>query len=277
MDHRIAERFNAARWLLEANATRAGKLAYIDDHTRLDYGGLADRVRRAAAGLLAMGLRREERVLLLMHDSIDFPVAFLGALHAGIVPVPVNTLLTTADYAYMLQHCGAQAAIVSPALWPMLREALAQARCAAPVLAAGTGPAPDGTRSLASLQSAAPLAAAADTGADDIAFWLYSSGSTGRPKGTVHTHANLHWTAELYGKAVLGLRESDIVFSAAKLFFAYGLGNALTFPLSVGAPQKTVTPCSVQRLKTAAGVGRSAIRTVVAPTDSGKVSALPRP
>jgi benzoate-CoA ligase len=167
-------------------------------------------------------------VLVLLHDSVHFPIAFLGALYAGVVPVPVNTLLTVADYAYMLQHCRARAVLVSQPLLGTAREALAQAKLDMPVVVSGED-------SYAALLRSAPLAAPADTGADDFAFWLYSSGSTGRPKGTVHTHANLYWTAELYGKAVLGLREDDVAFSAAKLFFAYGLGNALTFPLAVGA------------------------------------------
>jgi benzoate-CoA ligase len=118
--------------------------------------------------------------------------------------------------------------LVSQPLLGTAREALAQAKLDMPVVVSGED-------SYAALLRSAPLAAPADTGADDFAFWLYSSGSTGRPKGTVHTHANLYWTAELYGKAVLGLREDDVAFSAAKLFFAYGLGNALTFPLAVGA------------------------------------------
>ena len=229
------ERFNAAAHLLSLNAGRAAKLAYIDDTQRLSYGALGDRVRRCAAGLLALGLRREERVLMVMHDSVDFPVAFLGALYAGIVPVPVNTLLTADDYTYMLEHSGAQALLVSRALWPTLQGAVATTGSAIPAIVSGDGDTPAGTRGFRSLLDAAPLAAAADTRADDFGFWLYSSGSTGRPKGTVHTHANLYWTAALYGTSVLGLREDDIGFSAAKLFFAYGLGNALTFPMSVGA------------------------------------------
>jgi benzoate-CoA ligase len=227
--------FNAARHLLAVNAARADKTAYIDDDQRLSFGQLDERVRRCAAGLLGLGLRREERVLMVMHDSVDFPVAFLGALYAGIVPVPVNTLLTADDYAYMLQHCNAQALLVSQPLWPKLQEALAASELRPQLVVSGAAPVPEGTRSFASLLAAAPLADAADTAADDFAFWLYSSGSTGRPKGTVHSHANLYWTAELFGKPVLGLRETDVAFSAAKLFFAYGLGNALTFPLSVGA------------------------------------------
>ena len=227
------ERFNAAAHLLALNAGRANKLAYIDDTQRLTYGELAQRVQRCAAGLLALGLRREERLLMVMHDSVDFPIAFLGALYAGIVPVPVNTLLTADDYTFMLQHCGARALLVSRALWPTLHPALAGASI--PVIVSGEAAAPEGTCAFAGLLDAPPLAAPADTLADDFGFWLYSSGSTGRPKGTVHTHANLYWTAALYGTPVLGLRESDIGFSAAKLFFAYGLGNALTFPMSVGA------------------------------------------
>jgi len=144
------------------------------------------------------------------------------------VPVPVNTVLTVDDYAYMLKHCNAQAVIVSKALLGPANDAIAAAGLQPRIIVSGTD-------SFARLLAAEPLADAADTAADDIGFWLYSSGSTGRSKGTVHTHANLYWTAELFGKAVLGVRESDVLFSAAKLFFAYGLGNALTFPLSVGA------------------------------------------
>ena len=250
------EHFNAAAHLLALNAGRADKLAYIDDTQHLTYGELAARVRRCAAGLLELGLRREERVLMVMHDSFDFPVAFLGALYAGIVPVPVNTLLTPDDYAFMLRHCGARALLVSHALWPSLQAAVAGAALA--VIVSGEGAAPDGTRPFTSLLGASPLAAPADTLADDFAFWLYSSGSTGRPKGTVHSHANLYWTAALFGTPVLGLRENDVCFSAAKLFFAYGLGNALTFPLSVGATTVLMaerpTPSAVFKRWTEQGV-----------------------
>jgi benzoate-CoA ligase len=247
--------FNLARHLLDRNAGRAAKPAFIDDHGALSYGELDERVRRCAAALLALGLRREERVLLLMHDNNHWPVAFLGALYAGIVPVAVNTLLTADDYAYMLRHSRAQAALVSAALLPMLDAAAAAAgegghelkhvivsRPAGPATAAGASPATAPATASAGahdidalLEAHAPLAQPAGTGPDDAGFWLYSSGSTGRPKGTVHTHANAYWTAELYGTPVLGLTERDVCFSAAKLFFAYGLGNALTFPMSVGA------------------------------------------
>jgi benzoate-CoA ligase len=233
----LPQRFNFARHILEANAGRAGKTAYIDDQGSLSYGELDQRVRRFAAGLLAAGIRREERILLVMHDTVDLPVAFLGALFAGIVPVPVNTLLPADDYAYMIAHSRAQAVIVSAALLPVVRDALGKTVAAPRLIVSGeTADAQDATP-FAQLLQADPLPADghADTHAEDFAFWLYSSGSTGRPKGAVHCHANLFWTAELYAKPVLGIRSEDVVFSAAKLFFAYGLGNGLTFPLSVGA------------------------------------------
>ena len=231
-------RFNFADHLLQANAGRAAKAAFVDDLASITYGELAERVRRLAAGLRSIGIRREERVLLLMLDSTDWPVSYLGAMYAGLVPVAVNTLLTADDYAYMLEHSRAQAVLVSGALLPTLTAAMVKSdhevqkvlvsRPVAPL-----HPAEVEFEAFLAAHASQPKAAA--TNADDPAFWLYSSGSTGRPKGTVHSHANPYWTNELYGKAVLNLRESDVCFSAAKLFFAYGLGNALTFPMAVGA------------------------------------------
>ena len=231
------EPLNFARHLFDANAGRGARIAYVDDRATLAYGELDERARRFAAALLGLGIRREERVLLLMLDAIEWPIAFLGALYAGVVPVAVNTLLTVDDYAYMLAHSRAQAAIVSAALAPTLAQALARGTNEVRhTIVAGDAAALPGAIAFDSLVSAnEPLAAPAATRGDDPAFWLYSSGSTGKPKGTVHTHANAWWTAELYGKGVLGLTEDDVCFSAAKLYFAYGLGNALTFPLAVGA------------------------------------------
>src|SRR5574341_228513 len=234
----LSARFNFAQHLIELNASRPAKTAYIDDQGRLSYGELARRIRCMAAALQAAGLRREDRVLLLMHDCSDWPVSFLGAMYAGIVPVAVNTLLTADDYAYMLQHSRAQAALVSAALLPTLQAAMQQGphELRALLVSRAQGVLAAGAQSLdEALMACEPLAEPAATSPDDPGFWLYSSGSTGRPKGTVHTQANPYWTAELYGKPVLGLQESDTCFSAAKLFFAYGLGNALSFPLSVGA------------------------------------------
>jgi benzoate-CoA ligase len=230
--------FNFAQQLLQLNAHRAAKTAFIDDLGRLSYGELADRVRRAAAGLRALGIRREERVLLLMHDCNDWPVAFLGAMYAGLVPVAVNTLLTADDYAYMLEHSRAQAVLVSGALLPALNSALTKADHEVQKVVVSRPIAPLHPAEVefeAFLNAQTPAARPAATGPDDPGFWLYSSGSTGRPKGAVHSHANPYWTAQLYGKGVLQLAEDDVCFSAAKLFFAYGLGNALSFPLSVGA------------------------------------------
>jgi benzoate-CoA ligase len=283
------ERFNFAQHLLALNIARGGQPAYIDDQASLSYGELADKVRRMAAALINLGLRQDERVLLLMHDNNHWPIAFLGALHAGIVPVAVNTLLGADDYAYMLRHSRAQAALVSAALRPVLREAMARngQGLRAVLVSKPAGKAArdededeDEHDLDALLGTAEPAQAAADTAADDPGFWLYSSGSTGRPKGTVHTHANLLCTAELYGRAVLQLREDDVCFSAAKLFFAYGLGNALSFPLSVGATTLLMaerpTPDAVFRRWRGGGIG--AVRPTVffgAPTGYAGMLASP--
>jgi benzoate-CoA ligase len=232
------DRFNFAAHLLDANAGRPAKAAFVDDDGMLSYGDLSDRVRRLAAGLRGLGLRREERVLLLMQDCTDWPVSFLGAMYAGLVPVAVNTLLTADDYAYMLEHSRAQAALVSGALLPALTAAMTRAdhEVQKVIVSRPVAPLhPAEVDLVAFIASSAPAPRAAATHADDPGFWLYSSGSTGRPKGTVHSHGNPYWTAELYGRRVLGLEERDVCFSAAKLFFAYGLGNALSFPMSVGA------------------------------------------
>ncbi|HSC99742.1 MAG TPA: benzoate-CoA ligase family protein [Casimicrobiaceae bacterium] len=231
-------RFNLAAHLLQSNAARGAKTAYIDDRTRLSFGELEGRVRQFATVLRDRGLRREERVLLLAHDTVDWPVAFLGCIYAGVVPVAVNTLLTVDDYAYMLEHSRARAVIVGNALAPTITQAMQRSAHDVAViwLIGTTAELPEGRRDFAAdIEAAEGVHAPAPTHADEPAFWLYSSGSTGAPKGTVHTHANAYWTDALYARNVLRLADEDVVFSAAKLFFAYGLGNALTFPLSAGA------------------------------------------
>jgi benzoate-CoA ligase len=232
------EQFNFAEFLLQRNAAHPERPAFVDDHGTLSYGELSQRVRSLAAGLRSLGLRREERVLLLMHDCNDWPVSFLGAMYAGLVPVAVNTLLTPDDYAYMLEHSRAQAVLVSGALLPTLTAAMVKSdhEVSKVIVSNPAAPLHPAEVALESfIQANQPLVKAAHTKGDDPGFWLYSSGSTGRPKGTVHSHANPYWTSMLYGKDVLKLTERDVCFSAAKLFFAYGLGNGLTFPMTVGA------------------------------------------
>jgi benzoate-CoA ligase len=233
----IPRDYNAAVDLIERNlkAGRGGKVAFRDDRGTYTYAELAERVDRAANALRGLGLEPEQRVLLCLLDTIDFPTMFLGAIKAGIVPIAVNTLLTTADYDFMLRDSRARALIVSDVLYERFAPILAKQPALKQVVISGTQPV-DGRHSLQELlAAAAPKAKAAETSADDVCFWLYSSGSTGTPKGVVHLHSHLILTAELYAKPILGISEKDVVFSASKLFFAYGLGNSLTFPMSVGA------------------------------------------
>jgi len=181
--------FNIAGHLLSLNTHRPARPAYIDDTGTLTYAMLDERVRRMASGLRDLGIKREERVLLLMQDTNDWPVAFLGAIYAGIVPVPVNTLLTADDYAYMLEHSRAQAALVSGAVLPALKAALTRSdhEVHRVIVSHPTAPLDFGEVAFdAFLDSHAPRARPAPTHADHPAFWLYSSGSTGRPKGAVH-------------------------------------------------------------------------------------------
>ena len=219
--------YNAAVDLVGRNlaAGRRSKTAYIDDTESCTYAQLAERVDRAANVLLSMDIRREERIAIAMLDSADWVALFLGAIKAGIVPVAMNTLLNRYDYEYQLRDSRSRALFVSEPLLknfeglqcPDLRQVVPHSKF----------------KELLARQE--PRADPARTVCDDMCIWLYSSGSTGAAKGTVHLHSHLIATAELYAMPVLGIRESDVVFSAAKLFFAYGLGNAMTFPMSVGA------------------------------------------
>jgi benzoate-CoA ligase len=250
----IPRDYNAAVDLIDRNLAtgRGDKPAFIDDRGTYTYAQLAERIDRAANALRRLGLEPEQRVLLCLLDTIDFPTMFLGAIKAGIVPIPVNTLLTAADYDFMLRDSRARALIVSDALYDRLAPILVKQPALHQVVISG-GEGLSGRLLLKDLLAdAEPRARAAATSCDDVCFWLYSSGSTGAPKGTLHLHSHLILTAELYAKPVLGIAESDIVFSAAKLFFAYGLGNALTFPMAVGATSVLLaerpTPASVARI-----------------------------
>jgi benzoate-CoA ligase len=246
----IPREYNAAHDLLERNMRigRAEKVAFHDDAGSITYAGLAERANRFGSGLLAMGLRMEDRILLALHDTVDFPTAFLGAIKAGIVPIAVNTLLTTKDYEYMLSDSRAKVLVVSEPLLPQFKPVLERLPFLKHVIVSGT---PSYAEVLAKGQ---PKLDPAPTTRDDACFWLYSSGSTGMPKGTVHAHSSMIETAEYYARGVLGIRESDVVFSAAKLFFAYGLGNSLSFVMAAGATAilmaERPTPAAVfKRLK----------------------------
>jgi benzoate-CoA ligase len=238
----VPRSYNAAHDLIERNlvAGLGDKIAYIDDNASYRYDDLAQRVDRASNALTSLGIGMETRVMLCLFDSIDFPAAFLGAIKAGIVPVAANTLLTTDDYRFMLEDSRARALIVSAKLLPKFEPILAGMPFLEHIIVSAPDPvsatnAPGSLHWQSLIADAATGFDAAPTTCDDVCFWLYSSGSTGTPKGTVHLHSSLIQTAELYAKPVLGICRDDVVFSAAKLFFAYGLGNALTFPLSVGA------------------------------------------
>ena len=245
--------YNAAADLIGPNlaAGRGAKPAFIDDRGQYGYAELAERVGRFAAALRRLGIQPEQRVLLCLHDTIDFPTAFLGAIQAGIVPVAVNTQLSPEEFAFMVADSRARAVFVSAPVLPAMTAALELLPEPRPAVIVSADQHREGGFAEL-LATASPTSETALTHPDEPCFWLYSSGSTGRPKGTVHVHSSLIGTAELYAIPVLGIAESDVTFSAAKLFFAYGLGNALTFPLAVGATSVLMaerpTPAAVARV-----------------------------
>ena len=237
MPVQLPTNFNVADHFIDRHLRegRGGKVAFECGEARVTYGQLFERVNRMGNALKGLGVRREERVALLLLDSPEFAYAFFGAIKIGAVAVPMNTMLKPHEHEYILNDCRARVAIVSESLLPQFeaipRQTLGYLER---VIVARE-----------SLQGGAPLQQLLDdsspdlepeaTCKDDAAFWLYSSGSTGFPKGCVHLHHDMVVCAELYAKEVLGIRESDRFFSVAKLFFAYGLGNGLYFPLAIGA------------------------------------------
>ena len=229
---------NAALWFLDRHVAdgRGANIAFreIDGAGRsVTYADLAARSLRFAGALARAGIQQEARVACLLLDQIEYPEVFWGCMRGGVVPVLLNTLLSTQLYETIFDDSRCQTLIVSEALWPVAEPAVSACAHIATVIVVGA--APTGTQSYQDFLEGAPDGTTISVTGDETAFWLYSSGSTGRPKGVRHVHRALQATAETYGAQVLQIRESDTVLSAAKIFFAYGLGNAVTFPMSVGA------------------------------------------
>jgi 4-hydroxybenzoate-CoA ligase len=234
--------YNAATDFVDANIARGlgKKIAFTDGERSLTYADLQEGSYRFASALSASGLREESRVILICHDTVDYPVAFWGAIRAGIIPIPVNTLLTVEQYAYLFADSRAAAAVVAA---PLARTVLSiRARLPHLRVVMVVGATAQDRAELQDvlfledvLSEAAPAPFTAATVSDEVAFWMYTSGSTGDPKAVRHVHTSAMASARLMGQGVIGIREDDVAFSAAKLSFSYGLGNALLFPMSVGA------------------------------------------
>jgi len=229
----VPEAFNAAEYFIDRHVQegRGGRLAIECGDERVSYADLFERVNRFGSALRgALDVRPEARVVLLLLDTPAFMVTFFGTIKAGAVPIPINTLWKAADYAHVLRDSAAAVVVISRELLPELEKiSRADLPSLRHVVVA------DRTGFDALLKRGSPSLDAHRTSRDAPAFWLYSSGSTGRPKGCVHLQHDMVVCAELFAKGVLGLTASDRCFSVAKLFFAYGLGNAGYFPLAVGA------------------------------------------
>jgi 4-hydroxybenzoate-CoA ligase len=236
--------YNAVTDLIDAQVARGlgEKIAFVDSDRSLTYGELQNSSCRFAHALQERGLRPEERLGILLYDTVDFPVAFWGGVRAGIVVLPLNTLLTAEQYAYILGDSRMSAIVASASLaktiapiidrLPRLRTVILAGASAEDKAAFAGRDVHDFTDLIA---RGRPDLFTAPTLSDEVAFWLYTSGSTGEPKGVKHIHTTPLAAARLMGQRVIGIREDDVVFSAAKLFFSYGLGNAMAFPMSVGA------------------------------------------
>jgi benzoate-CoA ligase family protein len=238
----LPAQFNVAAWFVDRNVAehRGASPAFLYEDRTLTYADVHELVNRTGNALRELGVEMEHRVLMLCLDAPEFVGTFWGAIKIGAIPIPVNTLMRTADYLYFLDDSRARVAVVSAPLLAEAAPALIQAKHLEHVLVAGGPPGRFMAYEDRIAKASATLEAAA-TSRDEAAFWQYSSGSTGFPKGAVHLHHDMVVCCETYGKQVLGIQPTDRVFSAAKLFFAYGLGNACFFPMSVGA-QSVLSP-----------------------------------
>src|SRR5438270_4838551 len=232
----VPDSFNIADYLVDRHARegRGGRTAILCGDESVTYEELAHRSNRLANGLRALGVRRDERVLLLLLDTPAFAYSFFGAQKTGAVPIPTNTLLKSQDYRYMLNDSRATVAIVSQSLLPQLT-AIPRAELPHLQHLIIDGDATPEMPSVEGLMASDAKLEVAQTSKDDAAFWLYSSGTTGFPKGAVHLHHDVVHTVVCYAQGILRMTAADRTFSVAKLFFAYGLGNALTCPFAVGA------------------------------------------
>jgi benzoate-CoA ligase family protein len=232
-----AERLNAST-LLDRNleAGRADKPALLSADGEVTYGELASLTAAVASYLVELDVQREQRVLMILDDSPAFPATFLAAMRIGAVPVPVNPMDRVDNYVYYLDDSYASVLVVEASLLAAMESELA-ARSGLHVLVVDGDPGPHASFDVVAREHAGTgeLPPPADTHREDMAFWLYSSGSTGRPKGVVHAHGDIGVTVDQYARNVLRISADDVCYSTTKLFHAYGLGNSLTFPLSVGA------------------------------------------
>jgi benzoate-CoA ligase family protein len=247
----FAPGFNVAAAFIDRHVSegRGAKVAIRGRAGDATYAELADGVDRCGNALLGLGLVPDQRLLMVVKDCPEFFYLFWGAIKAGIIPVPLNAILRAADYRIIIADSGAAAVVYSPEFAAEVEPALATA---GPALALAVEGRPGCLRDR--IADAAPGLAPRPADATAPCFWLYTSGSTGRPKGAVHRHRDMVVTSELFGRGVLGIAESDVMFSAAKLFFAYGLGNAMTFPLWAGATSVLldVRPTAANTLETIA-------------------------
>jgi 4-hydroxybenzoate-CoA ligase len=228
--------YNAAVDFVDRNVAegRGGKTAFVDPSRNMTYAELQDAASRIGPLLARLGVEPEDRIALVLLDTVDFPVLFWGAIRAGVIPVLLNTRLTVDQYRYLLEDSRAKAVFVSTALLPPVHEAARDVPTLKTIVVVGGGPS-SMPRLNTLLASENEGSAPARTCADEVAYWLYSSGTTGAPKGVMHVHSSPMVMARSAGQDRIGIGEDDVVFSAAKLFFSYGLGNAVICPMSVGA------------------------------------------